>query len=161
MWFGRIWMCRKNFIPRFVQKVMTSSVQFCQNKKISTHSNWTGPTDLRPPGNPLNGPKTVCRSHGTILRNELFFSFRTIYPSICRLSDVKPKTPKSKNRTRIFQHNLTPYLNSSDYSTSIGALKSRNKIFPLISDNFEFWVYNPIYYIWLCTKISKFNLIFG
>ena len=152
-------MWRIFFIPRFVQKLMTSSVQFCPNIENSPHSNRTGPTDLRPPGNPLNGPKTIKQSHGTILRNELFFSFRTIYRSICIY--FKPKTPKSKNRTRIFQHNPTPYLNSWDHSTSIGALKSRNKIFPLISDNFEFWVYNPIYYIWLCTKISKFNLIFG
>ena len=52
--------------------------------------------------------------------------FLVFGPSIHPYVDVKPKTPKSKNRTRIFQHNLTPYLNSSDHSTSIGALKSRN-----------------------------------
>ena len=74
---------------------MTSSVQFCPNLEKNAHSNWTGPTDLRPPGNPLNGPKTVCRSHGTILRNELFFSFRTIYPSICRCQAKNTQIQKS------------------------------------------------------------------
>ena len=52
--------------------------------------------------------------------------FLVVGPSIHSYVDVKPKTPKSKNRTRIFQHNPTPYLNSWDHSTSIGALKSRN-----------------------------------
>ena len=88
-------MCGFIFIPRFVRKVMTSSVQFCPNFEKTAHSNWTGPTDLRPPGNPLNGPKTVCQPHGTILRNELFFSFRTIYPPICRCQAKNTQIQKS------------------------------------------------------------------
>ena len=50
--------------------------------------------------------------------------FLVFGPSIHPYVNVKPKTPKSKNRTRIFQNNLTPYLNSWDHSTSIGALKT-------------------------------------
>ena len=118
-----------------IKAVLAKSIYFLAR----LHSTRTAPSDFRPTGTPrMVQSTTLALVWYNFDKWNIFLVSDHVTASIARYVDVRPKTPKSKNRTRIFQHNLTPYLNSSDHSTSIVPSKVEIKFFPRFPTTLNF-----------------------